>query len=46
VSSRSIDLFFWARNITGKKYVAYAYDFGAVHLGDPATKGITVSFRF
>lgn len=46
VSSRSIDLFFWARNITGKKYVAYAYDFGAVHLGDPATKGITASFRF
>jgi iron complex outermembrane recepter protein len=45
-SSKWVDVFFWARNLTGKKYVAYAYDFGAVHLADPATKGITASFRF
>lgn len=46
VTTKKVDLFFWGRNITGKKYVAYAYDFGAVHLGDPSTVGVTASFRF
>ena len=41
ISSKNIDLFFWGRNISNKKYIAYAYDFGAVHLGDPKTYGIT-----
>ena len=45
-SSRNIDLMFWWRNIGGKKYIAYAYDFGAVHLGNPETLGITISTRF
>ncbi len=36
----------WSRNIAGKKYIAYAYDFGAIHLGDPATYGATLQFKF
>jgi iron complex outermembrane recepter protein len=42
ISTKHIDLFFWMQNITGKKYIAYAYDFGAVHLGDPKTYGVTM----
>ena len=36
----------WSRNIADKRYIAYAYDFGAFHLGDPATYGATVQVRF
>ncbi|ULQ51416.1 TonB-dependent receptor [Flavihumibacter fluvii] len=46
VTTKWVDLFFWGRNVTGKEYVAYAYDFGAVHLGDPSTVGLTGTFRF
>lgn len=46
ISSKKADLFFWGRNITGKKYVSYAYNFGAVHLGNPAIFGITLSTKF
>lgn len=46
LSSKYIDLFFWAQNLSGKKYIAYAYDFGAVHLGDPKTYGITIRANF
>ena len=46
VSSKHIDVFFWGRNINNKKYIAYAYDFGAVHLGDPKTFGITVAAKW
>jgi iron complex outermembrane receptor protein len=42
ISTKHVDLFFWMQNITGKKYIAYAYDFGAVHLGDPKTYGVTL----
>ncbi len=42
VSMRNADLAFWARNITGEKYIGYAYDFGAIHLGDPSTYGVTL----
>jgi iron complex outermembrane receptor protein len=45
-TSKNFELMFWWRNIGGKKYIAYAYDFGAVHLGNPETMGITVSTRF
>jgi len=45
-TSRNFELMFWWRNIGGKKYIAYAYDFGAVHLGNPETVGITISTRF
>jgi iron complex outermembrane receptor protein len=36
----------WSRNLGNEKYIAYAYDFGAVHLGDPATYGTTLSIQF
>ena len=42
ISTKHVDLFFWMQNISGKKYIAYAYDFGAVHLGDPKTYGVTL----
>jgi iron complex outermembrane receptor protein len=32
----------WVRNLTHTKYIAYAYDFGATHLGDPCTFGVTL----
>jgi iron complex outermembrane receptor protein len=37
-----LELWFWARNLTDTKYIEYAYDFGAVHLGDPRTWGVTL----
>ena len=46
ISCKKLDLFFWARNITNTKYIEYAYDFGAVHLGNPATYGVTVRTSF
>ena len=46
VSSKHIDLFLWSRNTFNKKYIAYAYDFGAVHLGDPAIFGASLMFKF
>lgn len=36
----------WGRNLLNQKYISYAYDFGAVHLGDPLNYGVSVSFRF
>lgn len=46
VSLKHLELFFWARNITNKKYIEYAYDFGAVHLGNPGTYGVTIKTMF
>lgn len=43
---RNVGLKFWARNLTNNKYIAYAYDFGAVHLGDPATLGMTLGIKW
>ena len=40
-----INVYLWARNITDKKYFSYAYDFGAVHLGNPRTYGIGISYK-
>jgi iron complex outermembrane receptor protein len=44
VATKNIKLMFWARNIADKRYISYAYDFGAVHLGDPGVYGATLSF--
>lgn len=41
ISLKHFQLFFWGQNLSNKKYIAYAYDFGAVHLGDPRTYGVT-----
>jgi iron complex outermembrane receptor protein len=46
VSSKHLEVYFWARNITKTKYIEYAYDFGAVHLGDPGTYGVTLKTLF
>lgn len=43
ITTPHVDVFFWMRNISDKKYIAYAYDFGAVHLGNPKTFGVTVT---
>jgi iron complex outermembrane receptor protein len=44
VAAKNVSLFFWGRNLGNRKYIAYAYDFGAVHLGSPETWGVTLSF--
>jgi iron complex outermembrane receptor protein len=36
-------IYFWGRNLGDQKYISYAYDFGAVHLGSPLTYGVTFS---
>jgi len=36
------ELYFWERNMGDVKYIAYGYDFGAVHLGNPRTFGFTL----
>ncbi|MEP7164539.1 MAG: TonB-dependent receptor [Ferruginibacter sp.] len=46
LSSSYATLMFWAKNLGDKKYIAYAYDFGAIHLGDPRTIGVTLSTGF
>ena len=45
-SKKNIELYFWMRNIGDVKYIEYAYDFGAVHLGTPITYGVTIKTRF
>ncbi len=42
VTLKNIEIMFYGRNLGGKKYISYAYDFGAVHLGDPKTYGINL----
>lgn len=42
IALKHVELMFWARNPGNAKYIAYAYDFGAVHLGDPKTYGLTL----
>ncbi|MBI3717685.1 MAG: TonB-dependent receptor [Sphingobacteriales bacterium] len=46
LTAKKVSLFFWERNLFNKKYIGYAYDFGAVHLGDPRTFGITAGVKF
>ncbi len=42
----TFEIMFWGRNITNKNYIAYAYDFGAAHLGNPKNYGITIRKSF
>jgi iron complex outermembrane recepter protein len=46
VSFKQTGISFWMRNLTGTKYIAYAYDFGAAKLGDPSIWGISLKYRF
>lgn len=34
----------WAKNLLNARYIDYAYEFGAAHLGDPATYGISLRY--
>lgn len=45
VSFKDIELMLWGRNIFDTEYVSYGYNFGAVHLGNPAKLGVTLSFE-
>lgn len=47
-SYQGYELILWGQNLADKRYADYAYDFGfaAVHLGRPATYGVTVRKRF
>ena len=45
VSYNDINLMLWGRNIFNTEYISYGYNFGAVHLGNPATMGVTLSFE-
>lgn len=40
------ELMFWGRNLGDTHYISYAYDFGAVHLGNPRTYGVMARFQF
>jgi iron complex outermembrane receptor protein len=40
------ELMFWGRNLGDEHYIAYAYNFGATHLGDPRNYGMTFRVNF
>jgi iron complex outermembrane receptor protein len=44
--TKRFDLFFWGNNLTDKKHIDYAYDFGAAHLGNPKTYGVSLNVAF
>lgn len=46
IRTNKYDVFLWGRNLAGKKYIDYAYDFGASHLGNPKTYGISIRVAF
>ncbi len=46
VRLRHADLFVWGYNLGDKHYIDYAYDFGASHLGNPRTFGVTLRSVF
>ncbi len=46
VTAKGWELFFWGRNLGDTRYISYAYDFGAAHLGDPRNYGITLRKNF
>ncbi len=46
VTAKSWELFFWGRNLSNEKFISYAYDFGAAHLGDPRNYGVTLRKNF
>ena len=46
IAAKHFQVMFWGRNLTDRKYIAYAYDFGATHLGNPKTYGVTLRTEF
>ncbi len=45
INTKYFDVFLWGRNLGDKNYVAYAYDFGAAHLGNPKTYGVSLKLK-
>jgi len=45
IEYKNTELSFWARNTGNKKYIAYAYDFGAVYLGNPRVVGMSLDVK-
>ena len=43
---QKVEVMFWGRNLGDEKYIAYAYDFGATHLGNPKNYGVTLRVGF
>lgn len=43
ITNNKLGAYIWCRNLLNKKYLSYAYDFGAAHNGDPMTIGATVN---
>ena len=46
IATKHFQLLVWGRNLSNEKYIAYAYDFGATHLGNPKTYGVTLRGEF
>jgi iron complex outermembrane receptor protein len=46
VTVKDWELFLWGRNLSDTRYISYAYDFGAAHLGDPQNIGISLRKNF
>ena len=46
VQLNHVELFVWGYNLGDKHYIDYAYDFGASHLGNPRTFGVTLRAGF
>lgn len=46
VAGKHLEIMGWFRNIGGTKYIDYAYDFGATHLGRPFMWGVTGKVMF
>jgi len=46
IEIQKLEVMFWGRNLSDEKYIAYAYDFGATHLGNPRNYGVTIRTSF
>jgi iron complex outermembrane receptor protein len=46
LAAKGFEVMFWARNLGDTKYITYAYDFGAAHLGDSRNYGVTIRKNF
>ena len=46
LSTKRFDVFLYLNNLANKTYVDYAYDFGAAHLGNPRTYGVSLRTNF
>ena len=45
INWKNWSLSLWGRNLSDKKYILYAYDFGGIHLGEPQLLGATFGIK-